>query len=132
VPRPASPAPVPHPDRGRGPLELASEDVALEGANTSFEVAAVTLPLALLLVAGAGASSGSAATAFGGGPTAFATADIPAAYLVAYMDAPRTCLGGSPSSWLFHGLTRSVHVQHGLAADAPVQQRIDRGACLAP
>ncbi len=91
--------------------------------------AMVALPLALLVVVAAGASSGSARAAFGGAPTAFARQDIPAAYLVLYVDAARTCPGLPWSALAGIGKVESDHGRwqaqgvpsRGNSAEGPMQ-----------
>jgi cell wall-associated NlpC family hydrolase len=55
--------------------------------------AAVAIPLALLFLVSATAVPSAASTGLAGGPSAMALADIPASYLVLYLDAAQTCPG---------------------------------------
>ncbi len=59
-------------------------------AGTAASLAA---SLALLLLVSATATPSTAATGLAGGPSAQALADIPASYLVLYLDAAQTCPG---------------------------------------
>jgi hypothetical protein len=61
--------------------------------------------------------------------------EVPAAWVIRAVGPACDRLSGPGATVTvqpFRGLTRSVDVEHGLAADAPVQQGVDRTTGLAP
>ena len=91
----------------------------------------LALPLGLLFFAAAEPTIGSADSAFTGGPTALARADIPATYVVLYMEAARTCpglpwgvLAGIGKAESDHGRSQAPGVHSGAnpaGAEGPMQ-----------